>query len=157
MKKILIALAVLIGLTSYAVYTYATVTESITWIPGQTIKIVKVTWVGETSGVVPNTTISPLNGRVLRVETNPHVNGTIQPQDNYDIQIVEHNNASIDILGGQGANRDTANTETIIPYHANVTVYIYPRYSYGPIGFSLSGNANLNATGDVDIYVEVPK
>lgn len=64
------------------------------------------TWLATDLGVVSSETSKAFNGEILAMVTDPDTNA---PSDNYDITIVDSDGQ--DVLFGQGANRDTANTE----------------------------------------------
>lgn len=51
-----------------------------------------------------------ISGVILRVVTNP---GATAPSDNYDMTLVDDH--GVDLFGGQGMNRDTANSEPFCP------------------------------------------
>lgn len=63
-------------------------------------------WLCTDLGVVSSETTKVFNGEILAIVTDPDTNA---PSDNYDITIVDGDGQ--DVLFGQGANRDTANTE----------------------------------------------
>jgi hypothetical protein len=157
MKRIYIWVALLLSLVAAAtVYAAAgSVTESIAWIPGQNTKKVIISWVsGTASEGVPDGTISPLNGYLLKAEA--HVNGTINPTADYDLTLIEHNNGSLDLFGGMGTNMAVAG-ETFYPSHNNGSTNIYPVYSATPLTFVHSNSTVNSAAGEVILYVEVPR
>lgn len=63
-------------------------------------------------GSVPDTTISGIHGCLMKVITNP---GTPAPTDNYDIELLDPDDATADGAKALLANRDTANTEVVYP------------------------------------------
>jgi len=133
-------------------------TETVEWIAGQNVKKVTYTWTGDVSaGTVPATVVAPLNGYLMRVVTRPHVNSTIQPQDNYDLTLTEHLNGSLDLFNGKGMDRDTANAEQFMPSHNNGSINIYPVYSATPLTLTHTNSSVALATGAIDLYVSVPK
>lgn len=67
-------------------------------------------WVSASGGTVSQS-LGKINGKLCAMETDP--DGTDAPDDNYDITILDE--YSIDVLGGAGANRDTADTEIAYP------------------------------------------
>ena len=70
-------------------------------------KKIKFAWDGTT---VDGTTTAYFNGTILLVATVPGTAGD-QPDDDYDLAL---NNADgVDMLAGQGADRDETNTEFI--------------------------------------------
>jgi len=68
-----------------------------------------ITWTSDGSGNA-SVSVPRLVGTLVRVVTDP---GAAAPTDDYDI--VLNDEAGIDILAGQGANRDTANSEHFCP------------------------------------------
>lgn len=75
--------------------------------------------------------------------------GTTAPTDNYDISVtsaVTSRWAGLDIFDGNLLNRDTATTE-------KSTWSFAPFPVYGPLTFTLSGNAVNNATGTLTIIL----
>lgn len=69
-------------------------------------------------GSIPNTTIPRFEGRLLELTTNP---GSTAPTDNYDVTLIDEEGA--DRLQGLGANRDTANTESVPLVYSGSTVH----------------------------------
>lgn len=68
-------------------------------------------WVSDASGVVSGTpTASPVVGTIVQIITNP---GAVAPTDNYDITLI--GDEGQDVLNGAGVDRDTANTELVMP------------------------------------------
>lgn len=74
------------------------------------IKTVSWAWISDGAGAANGVDTIALSGEILRVVTNP---GSPAPTDNYDIVILDADGA--DVLGGLGANRDTATTEEFVP------------------------------------------
>ena len=71
---------------------------------------IKFDWESDVSaGTATGTTPAPYSGKVLALVTDP---GGTAPTDNYDITITDVD--GLDVLAGQGANRDTATTEYVI-------------------------------------------
>lgn len=163
MRKIgvVLVIALIVVLTvaiPFLVIAAGSVTEAVSWITGQNTKVMTLSWTGDaSSGAVPSTVISPLNGYLLRVVTRPHTDSTIQPQDNYDLTLIEHLDGSLDLFGGLGANRDEANAEEFIPSHYNGTMNVYPVYSATPLMFTHANSSIGSATGQVIMTIEVPK
>lgn len=98
----------------------------------------RVAWTSDASGDA--TATLPINGAIVRVVTNP--DGSAAPTDNYDLTIVDED--GVDLLNGEGVDRDTANSEQIfptdVPFHnGDVTVTI--------------ANAGDTKEGVVAIYV----
>lgn len=68
------------------------------------------TWTCDASGVVSGTLSERISGTIVQVITNP---GATAPTDNYDVTCLDDQGR--DVFSGQGANRDTANTEHFCP------------------------------------------
>lgn len=83
-----------------------TFTERITG----SVKLIKAAWVSDDSnGTASGTTTYAYDGKILLLATDP---GATAPTDNYDVTLADDN--GIDVLAGAGADRDTANTETVV-------------------------------------------
>lgn len=77
---------------------------------GAPIRVYTLAWVSHTDGSVNLPTTIPVVGEILRVVFDP---GAAAPTDNYDVQLLDEH--GFDVLAGQGADRDTANTEQVCP------------------------------------------
>lgn len=78
-----------------------------------------IDWVGSAAdGTVPDTTLPVFEGRLYELTTNP---GAVAPTDNYDITVED--DQAVDRLQGLGANRDTANTESLPIVYAGSTIH----------------------------------
>lgn len=82
-----------------------------------------VAWTSDASGDASQTIT--IDGAIVRVVTNP--DGTAAPTDNYDVTLIDPD--GVDLLAGEGADRDTANSEQIFPsntpfHNGDVTVTI---------------------------------
>lgn len=80
-----------------------------------TVKKIVWEWTSNASGDVTDapsgeTTVYAYSGKVEALVTDP--DGTSAPTDDYDITILDED--GYDVLAGAGANRDTANTETVL-------------------------------------------
>jgi len=83
-------------------------------------------------------------GWVMRVETDP---GATAPTDNYDITL--KNTRTLDISGGNLANRDTANTETVMPKPgANDGAF----FNDSTLVHAITGNSVANAVGVTKVF-----
>jgi hypothetical protein len=72
---------------------------------------IDLAWTCDAAGAVTEWyTRDCVRGRLSKVVFNP---GTAAPTDNYDVTLLDTN--GVDVLQGLGANRDTANTETVVP------------------------------------------
>lgn len=122
MKKALIGflflfapLAVADTVTYSATATTGTATVTMAFSPNWTsgdkgaTAVYTITCVSSTLG---NVTIAlpPIDGVLARVVTNP---GSTAPTDNWDFVLTDVD--GLDVCGGGGANRDTANTEQFAP------------------------------------------
>jgi hypothetical protein len=84
---------------------------TITYSPASAfVKWVSWSWTSDASGDVSGTDTKSLDGQVVRWATNP---GSTAPDDNYDIVVNDED--GIDLAGGGLVNRDTANSEQVIP------------------------------------------
>lgn len=70
-----------------------------------------VTWLSDGSGNVNTNAASFPYGWVIRMDTDPD-GGGVAPDDNYDLSLLD--TLGVDVLQGTGANRDTANVESVI-------------------------------------------
>lgn len=87
-----------------------TITEEVFANGVMPIRKIKFAWTSDASGDATGTTTKSYTGELLRLITVP--DGTSAPTDDYDITITDED--GVDVLIGQGANRDTANTEQVI-------------------------------------------
>ena len=78
---------------------------------GKGFRKITFDWTGHTDGVVTKVATSKVyTGKVEVLITDP--DGVAAPTDNYDVTVTD--DEDYDILVGAGANRDTANTETVL-------------------------------------------
>ena len=106
---------------------------------GSGVKVHTVAWTSDASGNC-DAGVVHIDGQLQRVVTDP--SGTAAPTDDYDITLVDED--GYDIAGGQLANRDTANTETVVLtaallHYGNVTVTV--------------ANAGNAKSGTIKLYV----
>jgi hypothetical protein len=148
-KILLAAICVLFCATAFGV---GTVTQSLSKNRADTVAVLTFTWtadVGDAS--VPSTTTSTAITAALQhyflymMETDP---GGTAPTDNYDIVVNDANGN--DILGGLGADRDTANTETVMPLIGGANYA--PRPIDTALTLVITNNAVNSATGVVKLY-----
>lgn len=111
----------------------------------QGITMVKLAFVTETQGAVGQSD-KKYTGKALALVTDP---GTA-PTDDYDITITDEN--GLDVLAGQGADRDTSTTEYVIDSDST------------PLGVVVDSKLTLNVTtagdaktGDVYLYLMTPQ
>ncbi len=101
------------------------------------IKRLKLDYV--TASGSASVTVADVNGVILRVTTNP---GATAPTDNWDIALLDED--GIDVLGGDGVDRDTANSESFCPSVA---------FGDGFVPVAVSGSLTLNITNAGDAKV----
>lgn len=79
------------------------------------VRHVIFTCTGDSSdGSFPATAITDkIEGSLIKLVTNP---GSTAPTDNYDVTLTDQD--GLDVLAGNGANRDTANTESVVIIHS---------------------------------------
>lgn len=75
------------------------------------VKKIKFTWTSASDGTASGSTTFPYDGKVELLTTVPGTSGAA-PSDNYDLTLTDSD--GVDVLGGGGANRDTANTEQVL-------------------------------------------
>jgi hypothetical protein len=98
-----------------------------------------------TDGSVPDTVLPRFEGRIAELTTNP---GTTAPTDNYDLTLIDAEGA--DRLQGVGANRDTANTESVPVVYSGSTIHP-PVGLWDVLTLKLANNAVNSATGRIQI------
>ena len=144
MRKLWLILAVLVFPATVFAADAGTVTATAEWVPGQRTKIVKISWIADASGEVWGEVPVPINGKVFQVRTIP--SATAAPTDNYDPYIKDYD-SSYSYLTTMLENRDTANTEVVVPAYVPL---------YGTLGFSASAAGNAGA-GDCWLWIQVPE
>jgi hypothetical protein len=99
------------------------------------------TWESDASGDVSgNAKLLPY-GYIIRFDTDPDADA---PTDNYDITLLD--SAGVDLLQGQGADRDTANNESVI--------FSAPIFHDSTRGADLTiANAGASNNGVVTVWV----
>lgn len=110
------------------------------------VRKVVVDWVADAAAAtVPDTVLPRFEGRLAELTTDP---GATAPTDNYDITLIDGD--GVDRLQGVGANRDTANTETVPVVYAASTVH--PPISLADVlTLKIAGNAVNSATGKITL------
>lgn len=96
-----------------------------------------------TDGSIPDTVLPAFEGRLAELTTNP---GTTAPTDNYDLTLIDAEGA--DRLQGVGANRDTANTESVPVVYAASTIHP-PVGLWDTLTLKFANNSVNSATGRV--------
>lgn len=104
---------------------------------------VSIAWTSHTDGT-GSVAIDGLYGWLVKMVTDP---GATAPTDNYDITLVDENSA--DALEGLGANRDTANTETV---YTLVSGAATPVFLCGTHTFTIA-NAGDSKVGTAVLYI----
>lgn len=74
------------------------------------VKVLTLAWTSDGSGNVNGILSRRINGRIVRIETDP---GTPAPTDNYDAVLLD--SGGVDVAQGGLANRDTVTSENITP------------------------------------------
>jgi hypothetical protein len=115
---------------------------------GKKVDVVKIDWVADAAdGSVPNTSITGLWGFLLKAITNP---GSTAPTANYDIELLDPEDATCDALGATLNNRHTTSTEMVYPVISGAAV---PIFLCGDYTFKLSNNSVNSATGSVILFL----
>jgi len=145
MKKLLSALLFACLLTPTGAWAAGTITETWTAI-GDRDYVLKFTCVADASdGSFPShETVKAVDGWVYLITTDP---GSPAPTDDYDIVIKD--SEGVDISGGMLANRDTSNSEQVIPKINNNYV---SRRVYGPLTIEITSNSTNSALVVVSVY-----
>jgi hypothetical protein len=151
MKKLIAVLALLLVFVASTAMGAGSVTVTRSKGSGDALYVL-FTWIGNATGggQVPSTSSSPsfgetYSGCVFAIETNP---GSPAPTDDYDITLTDTD--GVDLLGGQGANRDTATSEMVL---AKVGSAFACAPTHSAFTFNLSGNIVNSATGTAKIYI----
>lgn len=127
----------------------AAVTQS--WVPrvtpGSSIGLLTFNVLADAAdGSVPATeTDQAIYGQILGVTTIP---GTTQPTDDWDLTLKDSD--GVDVLGGQGADRDTANPEQAVPIHGSLYA---PRAVASKLTLGIANNIVHSALITVKVYV----
>lgn len=147
-RGLLVALLVLAFVASHgaeAATTTGTCSTSVVYSEGWAI--LTWTWTSSDAGNVVNNDVIAPAGEVMAVVTDP---GSTAPTDNWDLTIVD--SGSRDVCGGLCANRDTSNTETVIPYQTRGTSDTVAQVAHGVLTLNVS-NAGDSKTGMVRMYL----
>ena len=129
------------------------IVETLTKDPRTGIRKLDLAWTSHSSnGTVSGTDTTLFDGgEILRVVTVPGTS-TPQPDDNYDITLLDPDGA--DVLLGRGANRDEANTEQIVPIMDDgqgTPQYFGRVFAIGPLELNIATAGN-SKEGQVIIY-----
>ncbi len=131
--------------------TSGTATLAITTIDANT-HVYRFTCVSDAPGSLTLTTVNPIYGTITRVTTNP-ADGATSPTDNWDLVINDED--GFDVLGGGGANRDAATTESFVPTLAGSIADSYSLVTIGGV-LSFVGNG-IGAANGFDVIIHVRK
>lgn len=151
MKKIIpiVFILSLLLLTAIHVWGAGTVTQTYAK-TGSGITELTFSFTADPNGTVSDTnTEAAMDGYLLQMVTNP---GSTAPTDNYDITI--KNSDGVDLLNGNGADRDTSNSEIAFP-DPNWAAVTPPFFS-GLLTLGISNNSQASATGEVILYIKRP-
>lgn len=108
---------------------------------GKGIARVEFAWTSHTDGVVTGVaTDKQYTGKVIALITDPAAAGAA-PTDDYDITVTDAD--GYDVLAGAGANRDTANTETVLSASLGVVFRSTLTFAASGAGSSKQGVAVL--------------
>jgi hypothetical protein len=151
MKKVLVLIVLL--LIPCMAFAEGTVEVSKTTVNGGDIEIIAFAFIANAAGAatVPVTNSSSVYpgdkaGYIIKVVTDP---GSPAPTDNYDITLTDSTTGA-DLLGGEGSNRDTANSEEAVPKIGNAyAANLVPVY----FSLNLTGNSVNSAAGTVYVYI----
>lgn len=126
-------------------------TVTITYRTSQGIKWVNWAWTSDSGGSANGTLTRSINGRVLMIVTDP--DGGAAPTDNYDGVILDEH--GLDVAAGYLANRDTANTERVIPMLETLLTSNYGRQPVfnGTLELQIT-NAGNAKKGVIRMYYE---
>lgn len=111
--------------------------------PGQLLRRIKVEWTSDSSGDANGTATDPIYGLIYEIKTVPG-SGDDAPTDDYDVTLIDADGA--DLLGGNGADRDTANAEWAKPN-------TFPKVVDGAFTPTIANAGSANS-GTLYIYVE---
>lgn len=149
MRAIIVGLVlVMFATTAFAVDSSVTVKRHDV---NDNFEVVVFTWLANTvTGTVPATSTGEewpdiRAGCITKVVTNP---GSTAPTDDYDITLTDAD--GVDLMGGELANRDTANSEVAVPkmdtvFGCNVVTASFT--------LNLTNNSVSAATGTVLVYI----
>jgi hypothetical protein len=166
MKKLLallIAIVLIAGMAGAALADDGTVTVTRIRLHDE-VDVIKFAFIANSTGVVPATSTSvetcparagdktcyPAGsgriGYIHKVTTDP---GSTAPTDDYDITLTDDTTGA-DLMGGELANRDTANTEEAVPKVGNAYA---GNVAFTSFTLNLTNNSVNAATGTVYVYI----
>ena len=144
MKKFLVALVLILFIYGSALAA-GTVTQTDVEVYDN-VRVLTFTCTGDVGdGSFPATASEgDIDGYVFLVVTNP---GATAPTDDYDITLVDAD--SVDIMGGELANRDTANSEQAVPLIDGV---FGSRFVDGIVTLTITNNTDVGAIIVVKVF-----
>lgn len=156
MKRLSILAILLVLLMPAMAFSVGTGTYTTSYNPDQATnykhKVLTVSITDDTAGTTVALAENDVLGYLLcSMETNP---GSTAPTDDYDI--VVNTAGGADLLGGAGANRDTANTEIAYPTVDATTGQKACVPINGALSLVLSGNSVNNATTVIKLFLTRP-
>ena len=122
---------------------------TMTYAQNFSVQRISAAWTSDASGDVTQSII--VDGVILRCETDP---GSPAPTDNYDLTLPDE--FGTDLLAGQGANRDTANSETFCPgiaFTDGTTTSVIPVAHVGAATLTIANAGNAKA-GTIVLFVK---
>lgn len=149
MKKLLIALGILVLLIvptmAFAAGATSSVTDTLVRDGDHTLLLTFV-WIANSSGTVTSDASDEgFEGYVNKVVTDP---GPTAPTDDYDITLTDED--GVDVMGGQLDNRDTANSEQAMP---KVGSAYGNSWVSGTLTLNISNNSVDGGQGEVKVYI----
>jgi hypothetical protein len=113
------------------------------------IRVHTIDWTAAADGSVADIPIDELflTGYGYSLHSMATVPGSPAPTDNYDITIEDVD--GIDVLGGAGMNRDTANAERVMPLYGSTP---HPTPINGKLTIKIANNAVNGAKGLIKLY-----
>lgn len=113
------------------------------------IERINAAWTSAADG--SQTQVVNIWGTILRVVTDP---GSTAPTDNYDLTAPDE--FGLDVFAGQGANRDTTNSEHFCPgvaFTDGTTTSVMPVVVCGDVTLTLA-TAGDSKVGTITIFVK---
>ena len=118
---------------------------------GDNLRVIKIDWV-DSPALTLESQFSGIDSWIegwylFKVQTVPGGVGVTQPDDNYDITITDAEGH--DIVGGELANRDEANTEEAVPM---IDLVYGPQPNISSWTITVSGQTTATATGEIYLF-----
>jgi len=105
-----------------------------------------IAWLSDASGNATGT-ISEIEGTIERIVYLPNTDSSTQPDDNYDVTLLDEN--GLDVLRGTGANLDETNASQVVPTGGDAAVL--PHATCGLLALAVSGAGAANV-GTIRLY-----